>query len=161
MGGRPTAALAVLVVAGLTDAFDGPLARRRKIRTGAQQTGSRGDWLDPLCDKIFMGLVVAGLVLAQRPPLLLLLLLVARELLQLVALAVMRLTPGLRRVRYDFRAHPIGKAATVAQFLTVGLLVVAHPAAWMAAWMAAWTAAGLGVAALVVYIHRGLAGHTA
>ena len=57
-------------------------------------------------------------------PLWLLALIVTRELLQLPMVLVYRVIPTLRHwLRYDFRASPLGKAATVTQFLAIGALV--------------------------------------
>ena len=53
---------------------------------------------------------------------------------------VYRAIPTLRRwLRYDFRASVLGKAATIAQFLAIGALVVGLPArrspsAWRSGW---------------------------
>jgi phosphatidylglycerophosphate synthase len=147
---RPVPALVVLAIAGASDVLDGYLARRRRAREDAGP--HRGDWLDPLCDKLFMGLVVAGLYRAYDPPLAVLLLLLAREGLQLVAFAALKVAPPFRSARFDFRAHTIGKAATVAQFLAAAGVVLKHPAALGVA----AAAAALGVAAVVIYVRRGI-----
>jgi phosphatidylglycerophosphate synthase len=148
-GQRPWA-MAVLLAAAITDVLDGWLARR----CGPRRPGEshRGDWLDPLCDKLFAAAVVVGLLLTRPPPLALVFLFLARELLQLVAVTVMRMVPALHRVSrdYDFRAHPVGKAATVAQFATAAALVLGHPAAWTLAVICAV----LGVVSVTIYIHR-------
>ena len=73
-------------------------------------------------------------------------------MLQLVAVTVMRMVPVLHRASrdFDFRAHPVGKAATVAQFATAAALVMGHPSAWGLA----ITCAILGVASVTIYINR-------
>jgi cardiolipin synthase len=148
--GRPDVAIAVLAVAALTDVLDGWVARRHGPRQPGEQ--HRGDWLDPLCDKLFAASVVVGLVLTTAPPLSWLVMLLAREILQVIAVTVLRLVPALHRVSrdYDFRAHPLGKATTVAQFTASALLVVGNR---FAGALCA-TAAALGVASVAVYIHR-------
>src|SRR5688572_20783176 len=109
--------MTVLVVAGLSDVLDGWVARRERARASdegsdpglaQQQHHHRGDWLDPLCDKLFVGAVVAGLYLARQPPVLWLVLLLTRESLQLVAMTALRLVPTLHRMSrdFDYRAHP-------------------------------------------------------
>ena len=116
---RALPALGVLAVAALTDVFDGVAARR----AGVDLAGV-GSWLDPLCDKLFVGTVLAALYVERRVPLGLLALIVARELLQLPMSLVYRAVPTLRRwLRYDFRASPLGKAATISQFLAITALV--------------------------------------
>jgi hypothetical protein len=64
----------------------------------------------------------------------------------------MRMVPVLHRASrdYDFRAHPVGKAATVAQFATAAALVLGHPAAWALAVVCAI----LGVVSVTIYVHR-------
>ena len=150
VAGQRQWALAVLLAAAVTDVLDGWVARR----CGPRRPGEshRGDWLDPLCDKLFAAAVVVGLMMTRPPPLALVALFLARELLQLVAVMVMRMVPVLHRASrdYDFRAHPVGKAATVAQFATAAALVLGHPAAWTLAVICAV----LGVASVAIYIHR-------
>ena len=111
----------------------------------------RGDWLDPLCDKLFAAAVVAGLHLAPpaRPGVLFL----AREMLQVVAVTVMRMVPVLHPGSrdFDFRAHPVGKAATVAQFATAAALLLGHPSAWGSGHH---LCAVLGVVSVTIYINR-------
>jgi cardiolipin synthase (CMP-forming) len=150
VAGRPWIAAGVMAVAGLTDIADGWVARRH--RKPGDTEHHRGDWLDPLCDKLFVGAVVVGIYLAQRPPLFLLLLLLTREILQTVAVSVMRLIPTLHRVSrdYDFKAHPVGKATTVVQFLTGIALLFGNPAAVYAAGLAA----GLGTVTVGIYVNR-------
>jgi phosphatidylglycerophosphate synthase len=150
-------ALIVLVAAGVSDVLDGWFARRRRaenrqdVRPDAREH-RRGDWLDPLCDKLFVGAVVAGLYLARRPPTLWLALLVTREVLQLVAVTALRLVPTLHRLSrdYDFRANPLGKATTVVQFFAAAALLVAHPMAGPVVWLAA----GMGLVSVFTYVRR-------
>jgi cardiolipin synthase len=150
VAGQRQWAMAVLLAAAVTDVLDGWVARR----CGPRRPGEshRGDWLDPLCDKLFAAAVVAGLMMSRPTPLALVALFLARELLQLVAVMVMRMVPVLHRASrdYDFRAHPVGKAATIAQFATAAALVLGHPAAWILAVICAV----LGVASVAIYIHR-------
>jgi cardiolipin synthase (CMP-forming) len=143
-------ALTVLVAAGLSDVLDGWVARRQRPRVDRGQ--HRGDWLDPLCDKLFVAAVVVGLYLARRPPALWLGLLLAREALQLVAVTALRLVPTLHRLSrdYDFRANPLGKATTVVQFLAATLLLIGTPLAGAAV----WAAAVLGVLSVFTYVRR-------
>jgi cardiolipin synthase (CMP-forming) len=155
VAGRPAWALAVLATAAATDMLDGWVARRCARLAGldhGQHRQHRGDWLDPLCDKLFAAAVVAGLLLTHPPPVAWLFLLLTREILQVIAVTVLRLVPALHRVSrdYDFRAHPVGKATTVAQFVASAALVVGHP--WGGA--LCWICALLGVASVAIYIHR-------
>jgi phosphatidylglycerophosphate synthase len=138
---------AVLAAAGATDMLDGYVARRR---FGTNPAGM-GAWLDPFCDKLFVGSVLAALYFQRRAPLPLLVLVVARELLQLPMAVLYRASPTLRRwLRYDFRASVLGKAATIAQFLAVSALILDRRAAWPLAMLAF----GLGLTALADYVRR-------
>jgi cardiolipin synthase (CMP-forming) len=143
--GRAAAALGVMGAAAATDVLDGTLARRRGI-----DLAGIGSWLDPICDKLFVGAVLAALHFQRGVSYGTLALIVARELLQLPMSIVYRVSPTLRRwLRYDFRASVLGKAATIAQFLAIGALVVGLPAR-----LPIYLAFGLGITALVDYCRR-------
>ncbi|HMF43292.1 MAG TPA: CDP-alcohol phosphatidyltransferase family protein [Polyangia bacterium] len=148
LGPTPThavLALGVMALAAATDVLDGTIARRRGISTSGM-----GSWLDPICDKLFVGAVLAGLHFERGVPLSLLALIVTRELLQLPMALVYRAIPTLRHwLRYDFRASPLGKAATITQFLAIGALVMGWPAHPLA-----WGAFALGIIALGDYVRR-------
>jgi cardiolipin synthase len=147
---RPAIGLAALVVAGMTDVLDGWMARRH--RPVPDREPHRGDWLDPLCDKIFVAAVVVGLYLARQPPVALLALLLTREILQAAAVLTMRLLPSLHRVSrdYNFKAHPVGKATTVMQFVAAGLLLLGSRLATPAVWVCS----ALGAASVALYVSR-------
>ena len=148
LGPTPThamLALGVMALAAATDVLDGTIARRRGFSTSGM-----GSWLDPICDKLFVGAVLAGLHFERGVPLSLLALIVTRELLQLPMALVYRAVPTLRHwLRYDFRASPLGKAATITQFLAIGALVMG----WSARPIA-WGAFALGIIALCDYVRR-------
>lgn len=145
LAGRPIAGLAILALAAVSDILDGWLARRKPQRV------AWGEWLDPVCDKFFIIAVMAGLYLSRHPPLQTLLPILTREIAVLVLFLVHRLVPSLRSIRYDYRAHFLGKAATAAQFLTATALLLAHPAA---RYLAALCAI-LGLLCAGVYARRG------
>jgi cardiolipin synthase len=139
-------AIGVMALAALTDVLDGTIARRR----GASNAGM-GSWLDPICDKLFVGAVLAALHFERGVPLWLLAVIVARELMQLPMVVVYRVFPTLRHwLRYDFRASHLGKAATIIQFIAIGCLVMG----WPAAVPFAWGAFGVGLVALIDYVRR-------
>jgi cardiolipin synthase len=146
------AALVILAVAALSDVLDGWVARRAASTRTSTSVPHRGDWLDPLCDKLFALSVVIGLLRAHDPPLAWLLLLLAREQLQLIAVILMRLVPTLRQVarRFEFRAHPAGKATTVAQFVASAALLIEHPSAGPLCALSAL----LGVVSFAIYVQR-------
>jgi phosphatidylglycerophosphate synthase len=145
---RPAFPFGVLAAAAATDVLDGWIARRR----GTNPAGT-GSWLDPICDKLFVGSVLAALYVQRHVPLSLLALVVGRELLQLPMAAVYRTSPTLRRwLQYDFRASILGKSATVVQFLAVSAIILDAEAALRLAIMAFV----LGMFALGDYIRRAI-----
>ena len=96
---------------------------------------------------------MAGLYLSQHPPLQTLLPILTREIAIMILFLIHRLVPSLRGMRYDYRAHVLGKAATAAQFLAAAALLVAHPAARYLAALCAL----LGLLCAGVYAKRGRA----
>ena len=123
-------AFAVMGLAALTDVLDGYLARRQAQRAGSppELDGGTGAWLDPICDKIFVGAVLAAIIVRRHPPPMVISLVLTRELVQLPLGVVYRFVPALRSwLRYDFRASLLGKAATIAQFLAIVALILDHP----------------------------------
>jgi phosphatidylglycerophosphate synthase len=140
---------AVLAAAAVTDVLDGYIARRKH---GANPPGA-GAWLDPICDKLFVGAVIAALYVQRQVPLVTIALILTRELLQLPMAVLYRASVTMRRwLRYDFRASGLGKAATCAQFLAVSALILAHRFATPLAWLAF----ALGLIALTDYIRRAI-----
>ena len=153
-------AFALLALAALTDVMDGYLARRQAARAagGAARAiepgGGTGAWLDPICDKLFVGSVLSAIVVRRQPAIWLVLLIVTRELVQLPIGVVYRFLPTLRSwLRYDFRASPLGKGATVAQFMAIAALILEHP--WVR--LFAFLSFVLGVAAMADYLRRAIA----
>ena len=57
---RGLLALGVMVLAAATDVLDGWVARRRGL-----ETAGTGAWLDPFCDKMFVGAILATLLFKQ------------------------------------------------------------------------------------------------
>ncbi len=94
-------AIALLVVSGITDWLDGYLARRWNQITRV------GQLLDPIADRLYILATLFGLLLRDIIPLWLVVLLVSRDLLMAVVLAVLK-----RRGITGLPVHFIGKAAT-------------------------------------------------
>jgi cardiolipin synthase (CMP-forming) len=111
-------ALITFFVAGVTDAFDGLIARR----TGQQTT--LGAWLDPMADKLllatmFVILTVPGLGLAVRLPLWLTVLVISRDVGIILTVAVVNLAVAPR----TFKPTMLGKTATVV-FVVTGVIAL-------------------------------------
>ncbi|MFN0252435.1 MAG: CDP-alcohol phosphatidyltransferase family protein [Kofleriaceae bacterium] len=139
--GHPAWSAALVMLAAGTDAIDGTVARWLK-RRGATRPDI-GGWLDPLVDKLFVVIVLATIGWHTHD-VVLLALIATREIL-FAPLAIVYL---VRRVPLStLHARPIGKAATISQFLACAVAVV-DPAY---AWPLAIGAAILGAAAIVDY----------
>jgi cardiolipin synthase len=107
-------ALLSMVVAGVTDALDGLIARR----TGQKTT--LGAWLDPMADKLllvtsFVMLTLPGLGFANRLPLWLTVLVISRDVAIVMAVAVVNLAVGRR----TFLPSLYGKLATAIYIVTI------------------------------------------
>ena len=107
------AALVVFAVAGLTDALDGLIARRFGLGT------TLGAWLDPMADKLllvstFVVLTWPGLGLANRLPIWLTVLIISRDVVIVLTVAVVNLAIGPR----VFRPSLFGKVATATYIVT-------------------------------------------
>ena len=114
----PGWALLVFVVAGVTDALDGIVAR-----VGNQRT-SLGAWLDPMADKLllvttFVVLTVPGTHLVNRFPLWLTVLVISRDVVIVLTVAVVSMVMGTR----TFRPSIWGKAATAIYLVSCVVLM--------------------------------------
>ncbi|HVT46400.1 MAG TPA: CDP-alcohol phosphatidyltransferase family protein [Vicinamibacterales bacterium] len=117
----PGWALVTFAVAGVTDAFDGMIARR----TG-QQT-ALGAWLDPMADKLlvatmFVVLTIPGLGQTVRMPLWLTVLVLSRDIAIVLTVAVVNLAVARR----TFRPTMLGKLTTVVYVLTGVVMLYAN-----------------------------------
>src|ERR1700733_14958529 len=106
-------ALVTFAVAGVTDAFDGLIARS----TG--QATTLGAWLDPMADKLllitmFVMLAMPGLGLANRLPVWLTVLVISRDVAIVLTVAIFNLAVARR----TFRPSLLGKAATFFYIVT-------------------------------------------
>src|SRR5579871_3799575 len=111
--GLPGWALLTFCLAGITDAFDGLIARQ----TG--QSTTLGAWLDPMADKLlvatmFVMLTVPGLGLVDRLPLWLTVLVLSRDIAIVLTVAVFNLAIARR----TFRPTLLGKLTTAVYVLT-------------------------------------------
>ena len=111
--GLPGWALLVFTVAGVTDLFDGLIARLSGRPT------TIGAWLDPMADKLllvtmFVMLTMPGMGLANRLPLWLTVLVISRDLGIVLTVAVVNLAVA----RWTFRPSLLGKAATLVYVVT-------------------------------------------
>ena len=127
---RYVIALAILVISGLTDALDGYLARSLDQKTAL------GAYLDPIADKLLMSTSYLVLALKARIGWWLAILVLGRDLLLLVACAVILITVGYR----PFPPSVWGKLTTAFEIFLIILVLV------IAAWQRQGHSAGLGLA---------------
>ena len=111
--GLPGWALLVFTVAGVTDLFDGLIARLSGRPT------TIGAWLDPMADKLllvtmFVMLTMPGMGLANRLPLWLTVLVISRDLGIVLTVAIVNLAVARR----TFRPSLLGKATTLVFVVT-------------------------------------------
>ena len=113
-------ALWILVVAGLTDAFDGFLARHMDMRSLI------GAYLDPIADKLLITVAYIALTipLGQEVviPLWLTILALFRDFVIMLVAGVLYIVEGLR----EFPPSPLGKATTFAQVVTIAVVLLAN-----------------------------------
>jgi len=109
-------ALGLLVVAGLSDALDGWLARTLNQRT------MLGQYLDPIADKLLLSSLFLVLAFVKIIPWKYTVLVLSRDVLIVATCMVLYATVGFR----DFRPSIFGKINTVCQISAVFFAVLAQ-----------------------------------
>jgi len=151
VGDHPVRALAIFLVAGITDGLDGFIARFY------QQQSHLGSYLDPIADKLL--LTSAYVMLAIPPaagglaiPVWVSILVIARDVLIVVVALILYLALDISH----FPPAMIGKVTTVVQVVTVILVMLARTTDWfqLPALVAIWLTATFTVASGFVYIWR-------
>lgn len=121
-------ALWTFLLAGLTDALDGWMARRFDMESVF------GAYLDPIADKLLIvtAYVTLTIPMGQRLviPLWLAILALSRDLLIMVVALILYVVEGVRR----FPPSPLGKATTFMHVLTVGVVLLGN-LAWIPDWI--------------------------
>jgi cardiolipin synthase len=113
-------AMWIFIVAGLTDAFDGYLARRMNMQSRI------GAYLDPIADKMLITVAYIALTVPQGQavviPLWLTILALFRDFVIMLVAGVLYIVEGLR----EFPPSPLGKATTFSQVATVAIVLLAN-----------------------------------
>jgi cardiolipin synthase (CMP-forming) len=119
-------AFTVFVLAGITDALDGLIARRYK------QSSRLGAFLDPMADKLLMTACFIVLSLPDHPksvpdfhmanhiPVYLTIVTISRDVFIVIIALLVHLTSGITTFRPTF----LGKATTVVQVVTIGSVML-------------------------------------
>lgn len=140
-------AVLLLIVAGFTDWLDGYLARRW------HQISRLGQLLDPIADRLYILATLVGLLIRGIVPWWFVTILVSRDLLMAVVLALLK-----RRGVTGLPVHFLGKAATFCLLYAFPLLLLGDGVGWFAdaARVVGWAFAVWGTAlywwAAVLYI---------
>lgn len=114
LNGHGVEALVVFVLAGLSDALDGFLARRYSLTT------QFGGFLDPAADKLLMLAALLSLSAIQAVPLWLAVLIIARD----IAIVLAVLVAFIFSLPIRMQPLAIGKASTVVQICYICLLLL-------------------------------------
>lgn len=109
-------ALAILMLAGLTDIADGYIARKYKMVT------SFGVMMDPLADKLMMMSVIASFFITERISLWATLFFIARDAAMIVTGAVFHF-----RGKKTVPANIFGKMTTVLLYMVIPLVMYRYP----------------------------------
>ena len=102
-------ALALFIVAGVTDGLDGLLARLLKQKT------LLGQYLDPIADKLLLSTMFLVLSSMHKIPLRVTVLVFSRDIIILIVCTLLYATGAMK----IFRPSVFGKANTLAQIVTV------------------------------------------
>jgi len=130
-------ACVVFILASVTDAADGYIARKRHIVT------NMGKFIDPLADKILVIAVLVALVELQRFPAWMVVVIISREFI----------VSGLRMVAASegvvIAASKGGKLKTVTQIIGIIMLILNIPGAMLVMWVAVFLTVWSGISYLV------------
>lgn len=140
--GQKWLALAIFILASLTDLADGKIARARGLVTNF------GKFMDPLADKLLVCSALICLVSQQRLAAWIVIVIIAREFI----------ISGFRLVAADagvvIAASMWGKVKTTFQMAMVILLIADIPALEIVTQIAVWGALVLTIVSLVDYLAK-------
>ena len=143
-------ALWIFIVAGLTDAFDGYLARRMDMRSRI------GAYLDPIADKLLITVAYIALTIPFGQevviPMWLTILALFRDFVIMLVAGVLYIVEGLR----EFPPSPLGKATTFSQVLTIAVVLLANVTLvpWWVPQVCFYGSFALVIASAFNYIYR-------
>src|SRR5262249_16720496 len=141
-------ALRLFILAGISDALDGLLARLLKQKT------LLGQYLDPIADKLLLSTLFPVLSATHKIPWMVTILVMSRDVSLLIVAAIFTLTTSYR----DFKPNIFGKINPGAQIATI--LIVLMDETWDFAWLGIarklgiWTTMIFTVVSGVSYVLR-------
>jgi len=133
------AALAVFVIASLTDMLDGRIARRRNLITNF------GKLMDPMADKLLVSAALIAMVQTQALPSWIVIIIISREFL-ISGFRMLALERGV-----VIAASPIAKFKTASQMVMIILILLGFISG-VIVWVVIAAAAVLTVVSAVDYI---------
>ncbi|MBR1451627.1 MAG: CDP-diacylglycerol--glycerol-3-phosphate 3-phosphatidyltransferase [Lachnospiraceae bacterium] len=137
-------ALAVFIIAALTDLLDGKIARKYQLITNF------GKFMDPLADKLLVCSALICLVELERIPAWVVIVIIAREFV----------ISGIRLVAADdgvvIAASKWGKFKTVFQMIMVGFMIGNLPVFDILTQILMWIALALTLISMVDYIIKNI-----
>jgi cardiolipin synthase len=149
VSGKMQAAFIAFVIAGLSDAVDGFLAKRYGWQT------ELGAYLDPLADKLLVVSIFIALGVSSHLPSWLVIAVVSRDILIIIAVVLSRL------LGHPVRIKPliVSKANTLVQLLLASVVLADegfHLGLDALRTVLVWLVGGLTVVSLGAYIHAWL-----
>jgi cardiolipin synthase len=141
-------ALLVFVVAGITDALDGMIARLTGKKT------ELGAFLDPMADKLLLLSAFVTLVLLGKLPVWLVIIVVSRDAILVMGGLIIYVMTHTLKIQPTF----IGKLTTVMQLVVVALSLVLmnHETGMEFLTILQWTTAGVTIISGAQYVLRGI-----
>jgi len=141
-------ALGALLIAGITDALDGTIARVANQRT------ELGAYLDPLADKLLLTAGFVTLAVLHLIPLWIVIVIVSRDIILLTGTVLVHLTQSPVQIAPTM----LGKATTVAQlgYLLLVVILCARGTDLILAQPALYLMVALTTASGIHYLYRGL-----
>lgn len=140
LGGYDYIALAIFVIASLTDLLDGKIARKYNLITNF------GKFMDPLADKLLVCSALVCLVAVDRIPAWMVIVIIAREFI----------ISGFRLVASDngvvIAASYWGKFKTTFQIIMICLMIADLAALQLLTTIVTWVAVILTIVSLVDYL---------
>ena len=135
-------ALAIFIIASLTDLIDGKIARKYNLVTNF------GKFMDPLADKLLVSAAMIALVERRRVPAWIVILIISREFI----------ISGFRLVAADngvvIAASYWGKFKTTFQMVMVCLMIADIPQLQLVTDIVMWIALALTLVSLVDYLMK-------
>lgn len=135
-------ALAIFIIASLTDLLDGKIARKYNLVTNF------GKFMDPLADKLLVCSALICLIEIGRIPSIFVIIIISREFI----------ISGFRLVAADngvvIAASYWGKFKTTFQMIMVCLMIANIPQIWLLTEIVMWIAVALTVISLVDYLWK-------